>query len=139
MSNTEGKNSPKNRRRISLPFGLMRRNVNAGSLTRKQGSEQNVPNTSPQGNNSSFVGAVTMRAHRHLSVSLALAILSSFSTLGPLQAGDHGKRMALLIGVNRYDNRNLSNLEYAEADVQSLNGALQFNYQVELLLGSSDG
>jgi tetratricopeptide (TPR) repeat protein len=53
------------------------------------------------------------------------------------RATDTGKRIALLIGVNRYDNRNLANLDFAEHDVQDLARILRADYEVRLLLGSA--
>lgn len=54
-------------------------------------------------------------------------------------AGDN-KRVALLVGVNRYDKRNFRNLEYAERDVEELAKVLgPAGYEVHLLTGSAQG
>jgi tetratricopeptide (TPR) repeat protein len=76
-----------------------------------------------------------MLFRRFASIALvpALAIL----TFSPARGAETGKRLALLIGVNRYDNRNLADLEYAERDVAELSKALANSYQVQLLLGSA--
>jgi hypothetical protein len=47
------------------------------------------------------------------------------------------RRIALLVGINQYDNRNLQNLEYAERDVTELARILKDSYTVHLLLGSA--
>src|SRR5262249_27069516 len=43
------------------------------------------------------------------------------------------------VGVNRYDNVNFRDLEYAERDVKGLAELLKTSYQVRLLLGSAEG
>jgi Caspase domain len=50
-----------------------------------------------------------------------------------------GKRYALLVGINRYDNVNFDNLRFAEADVAGLATLLKPAYQIRLLLGSAEG
>jgi tetratricopeptide (TPR) repeat protein len=57
----------------------------------------------------------------------------------PVCAADVGRRLAILIGVNRYSNRNLPDLEFAEQDVQELSRLLTPVYKVRLLLGSATG
>jgi hypothetical protein len=68
------------------------------------------------------------------AATIALIMTSSAN------ASEHtanGKRLALLIGVNHYDNRNLADLSYAERDVEELSNTLKSDYQVQLLLGSA--
>jgi formylglycine-generating enzyme required for sulfatase activity len=51
-----------------------------------------------------------------------------------------GKRVALLVGVNKYDNRKFRDLEYAERDVEELAKVLEpAGYEVHLLTGSGRG
>ena len=51
-----------------------------------------------------------------------------------------GKKYALLVGVNEYDNRTLANLSYAERDVTELAKVLKANgFEVTILLGSGTG
>jgi tetratricopeptide (TPR) repeat protein len=64
--------------------------------------------------------------------------------LSPLLVGivfaappDSPRRIAVLVGINAYENRNLDNLEFAERDVEGLAKLLDNSYQVELLLGSA--
>jgi len=78
-----------------------------------------------------------MMLRRYVHLVAILAILSAIG-LPASQAAD-GKRLALLIGVNRYDNRNLANLDFAERDVEELSTMLKASYQVRLLLGGSEG
>jgi tetratricopeptide (TPR) repeat protein len=72
--------------------------------------------------------------YRHLLVSLVSIGLSSFLLSSAQGAGRH---LALLVGINHYDNRNLSNLEYAERDVDELARMLRPSYQVQLLSGAA--
>jgi tetratricopeptide (TPR) repeat protein len=106
--------------------------VNNRSLARSLGINQNrKPYT--------FVrGASIMNARRYLVAFLALGSIG-FMAAPPKAHADPGRRMALLIGVNRYDNRKFEDLEYAEADVNDLYGVLKTNYNVTLLLGSAEG
>jgi tetratricopeptide (TPR) repeat protein len=67
----------------------------------------------------------------------SLAFIALLSILSPSYGRDNGRHIALLIGVNKYDNRNLADLAYAERDVQDLNELLKSGYDVHLLLGSS--
>jgi tetratricopeptide (TPR) repeat protein len=71
---------------------------------------------------------------RHFKWLLTL-VAAFFGVCCEVHAGDAGKRFALLIGVNRYDNRTLEDLRFAERDVVELARLLKGNYQVELLLG----
>ncbi len=51
-----------------------------------------------------------------------------------------GRRVALLVGVNEYTNRNLENLKYAERDITELAAVLKSaGFEVRVLLGSADG
>src|SRR5262245_19119399 len=51
-----------------------------------------------------------------------------------------GRKVALLVGVNDYQNRKLDSLKYAEADVKDLAGVLKAGgFEVRLLLGSGTG
>jgi tetratricopeptide (TPR) repeat protein len=70
-----------------------------------------------------------------LAAILFIGILCSL----PARAADGGRRFAILIGVNRYSNRNLPDLEYAEQDVLELKRLLTPTYNVRLLLGSAKG
>ena len=50
------------------------------------------------------------------------------------------KRLALIVGVNEYQNRNLENLKYAERDATELQAVLKkAGFSVRLLLGSGKG
>jgi tetratricopeptide (TPR) repeat protein len=73
----------------------------------------------------------------YFSHALTTAVIAFFSILPPAQGANTGKRIAVLIGVNRYDNRNLADLEYAERDVMELSRVLEGGYKIQLLLGSS--
>jgi tetratricopeptide (TPR) repeat protein len=79
-----------------------------------------------------------MKAHKSVCLSASIVSLWLFGSL-PLhaQVAGNGKRVALLIGVNRYDNRNLANLEFAERDVEELSRMLKDSYKVRMLLGST--
>jgi serine/threonine protein kinase len=46
------------------------------------------------------------------------------------------RRVALLVGINSYDNRNFPDLLYAERDMQELASLLRQDYQVHMLLGT---
>jgi hypothetical protein len=54
-------------------------------------------------------------------------------------AKSSGRRLALLVGINQYRNRNLEDLEFAENDVRELYQLLRGKYQARLLLGSASG
>jgi hypothetical protein len=75
--------------------------------------------------------------HRRFTLFTLALPLTILLGLSSTRGAETGKRLALLIGVNRYDNRNLSDLEYAERDVQELSKKLQQSYQVQLFLGSA--
>jgi tetratricopeptide (TPR) repeat protein len=77
-----------------------------------------------------------MSARAKAPLTLVALVTLAFA-VPPAQGADTGKRIALLIGVNRYDNRNLADLGYAERDVQELSRALNASYDVQLLLGST--
>jgi hypothetical protein len=74
-----------------------------------------------------------MSSARKWTLCLTLSILPSV-LLGTLcaQPQDAPRRLALLVGINKYENRNLDNLEYAERDVEELAKMLEGSYQVEL-------
>src|SRR4051812_32482204 len=56
------------------------------------------------------------------------------------QAPDKGRKFALLVGVNTYDNRQLDDLEFAEADAKALADVLKAGgFDVRLLLGGAEG
>jgi hypothetical protein len=69
---------------------------------------------------------------RILCVSLVILAATESSAL----SDDAPRRIAVLIGVNRYDNRNFEDLSYAERDMEELAKVLQGSYDVRLLLGS---
>ena len=51
-----------------------------------------------------------------------------------------GKKVALLIGVNKYEKRGFRDLEYAERDVEELGQVLaQGGYEIHLLTGGAAG
>src|SRR5947207_611851 len=55
-------------------------------------------------------------------------------------APSEGKKVALLIGVNKYDKRGFRDLEFAERDVDELAEVLaQGGYEVHLLTGAAAG
>jgi uncharacterized caspase-like protein len=55
-------------------------------------------------------------------------------------AQEAGKRVALLVGVNRYDKRGFRDLEYAERDVEELAKVLEpAGYEVHVLTASATG
>src|SRR5262249_30350717 len=50
------------------------------------------------------------------------------------------KKVAFLVGVNKYEKRNFQDLDYAEADVQALASALQkLGFETTVLTGSATG
>ena len=51
-----------------------------------------------------------------------------------------GKKVALLVGVNKYDKRLFNDLSYAERDVEEMATVLEKGgYEVQLLTGSASG
>jgi formylglycine-generating enzyme required for sulfatase activity len=76
---------------------------------------------------------------------LALVALAALAFVLPLagpaaDAPAEGKKIALLVGVNDYDNRKLENLQYAERDMTELAKVLKdAGFGVRLLLGSASG
>ncbi|HEX4591411.1 MAG TPA: DUF6263 family protein [Gemmataceae bacterium] len=77
-----------------------------------------------------------MSAFRRLTL---IALAGSFALL-PAVAEPPGKRVALVVGVNEYDNRKLDNLKYAERDAADLAQVLRDGgFVVRTLLGSKDG
>lgn len=69
--------------------------------------------------------------------ALLLALLPSLALAADPPAG---KRYALLVGCNTYKNRNLPDLEYAEADITALADELKAGgYDLTVLLGSAEG
>jgi hypothetical protein len=72
-----------------------------------------------------------------LAVACAAVLLAGLS-LG--QSGDKPKKVALLVGVNQYDNRKFEDLKYAERDVAELAKELRAaGYEVRLLTGNGAG
>ncbi|MBY0458520.1 MAG: hypothetical protein K2V38_14365, partial [Gemmataceae bacterium] len=66
---------------------------------------------------------------RTLPVGLLLAVLVAvaprdFTHAQPPKAAPAGKKVALLVGVNVYQNRKLDDLKYAEADLTDLAAVL---------------
>jgi uncharacterized caspase-like protein len=76
-----------------------------------------------------------IRKHLIIFVTLVTALAASL----PARAAEKCRRIAVLVGVNRYSNRNLPDLEYAERDVEKLSQLLSPVYQVKLLLGGAQG
>src|SRR5262249_18735093 len=76
-----------------------------------------------------------IRKHLVIGVAVMTALVGDF----PARASEKGKRIAVLIGVNRYNNRNLPDLDFAERDVEELSRVLSPVYDVRLLLGGSKG
>jgi hypothetical protein len=66
---------------------------------------------------------------------LSLLFVSATGSFG--WADDGPRRLALLIGVNHYDNRNFEGLLYAERDMEELAKEIKGFYQARLLLGSA--
>src|SRR5438309_9422374 len=76
---------------------------------------------------------------RRLWAIAACAILVLPSSFAAAQTIETGKRVALLVGVNKYDKRNFRDLEYAERDVEELANVLESaGYEVHLLTGSAN-
>src|SRR5258707_12737213 len=77
-------------------------------------------------------------SHRPLAlVALAALLPLALPAADPPAAG---KKVALLVGVNDYDNRKLDNLRYAERDMTDLAALLKdAGFSVRLLLGSAAG
>jgi formylglycine-generating enzyme required for sulfatase activity len=80
---------------------------------------------------------------RVLITALPPVLMAGLLTLTPSPADalkTDGKKIALLVGVNVYDNRKLDDLKYAERDVIDLAGVLtDAGFTVRLLLGSKSG
>ncbi len=76
-------------------------------------------------------------------VAIPTTVLATFLILLPSAAEPakpEGKRLALIVGVNEYQNRNLENLKYAERDATELQAVLKkAGFTVRLLLGSGTG
>ena len=76
-------------------------------------------------------------------VAFPATVLAFFLTLMPSAAEPakpEGKRLALIVGVNEYQNRNLGDLKYAERDATELEAVLKkAGFTVRLLLGSGTG
>src|SRR5205085_10327438 len=67
------------------------------------------------------------------------AIMACPSASAQLPSKD-GKKVALLIGVNKYDKRGFHDLAYAERDVEELGQVLsQGGYEIHLLTGGAAG
>jgi uncharacterized caspase-like protein len=74
---------------------------------------------------------------RRMTAVATCVILSLPGSLAA-QTPEMGKRVALLVGVNKYDKRNFRDLEYAERDVQELAKILESaGYEVHLLTGGA--
>jgi sulfatase modifying factor 1 len=70
---------------------------------------------------------------------LALA-LTSRERASAQKPAVEGRRIALLIGVNKYDKRGFRDLEYAQRDVEELAAFLrEADYETHLLTGSASG
>jgi len=68
--------------------------------------------------------------------AVALPVLLLLTWCPPV--GAEGKRYAVVVGVNRYDDAALAPLEYAEADATDLGALLERGgYQVALLTGAA--
>jgi len=72
---------------------------------------------------------------------VTLALLPMASTYGRAIADEPaGKRVSLLVGVNKYDKRLFNDLSYAERDVEEMATVLEkAGYEVQLLTGSASG
>src|SRR5262245_16201741 len=69
-----------------------------------------------------------IRSRFVFGVGVLAVLVSSF----PARASDKGNRIAVLIGVNRYNNRNFPDLEYAERDVEELFRVFSWNFSVSI-------
>jgi hypothetical protein len=73
----------------------------------------------------------------------SLAVLGAVVWLASLawsQSDNKPKKVALLVGVNQYDNRKFDDLQYAERDVEDLAKELRAaGYAVRLLTGGGTG
>jgi sulfatase modifying factor 1 len=80
-------------------------------------------------------------SHRRCIAAAGLAVAVLLGVTLPARSQEAGgKKVALLIGVNKYDKRGFRDLEYAERDVQELKPLLeQAGYSVDLLTGSGEG
>ncbi len=78
-----------------------------------------------------------------VATMLVVAVLWTFAMPLPAalaQAPNAGRRVALLVGVNKYDKRGFRDLEFAERDVEELAELLKSGgYEIHLLTGSSTG
>src|SRR5262245_60344287 len=78
---------------------------------------------------------------RLFSCSLSALTLSAILWIAPGQVASQdasGKKVALLVGINKYDKRGFRDLEFAERDVEQLAKTLQSaGYDVHLLTGSA--
>jgi uncharacterized caspase-like protein len=73
-----------------------------------------------------------------MSARLAALVLAA-ATFSPATAQAAGRKVALLIGVNKYDNRNLDELKFAEPDVVALAAELEKSGFVVRTLRGSEG
>ena len=85
-----------------------------------------------------------MSVRRHLVFfPIPITVLAVFLTLLPSAAEppkQEAKRLALIVGVNEYQNHKLENLKYAERDATELEAVLKkAGFSVRLLLGSGKG
>lgn len=73
-------------------------------------------------------------------LTAALLVLGFTSRPADAQQPAAGKKYALLVGVNKYNNRKLADLNHAEQDVSVLGAELKAKgFEVRLLLGSATG
>jgi TPR repeat protein len=83
-----------------------------------------------------------MYLDRHLCrrALVVLGALGLFASLAWSRPEDKSRKVALLVGVNVYDNRKFDDLQYAERDVTELAKELRTaGYDVRLLTGSGAG
>jgi tetratricopeptide (TPR) repeat protein len=72
-------------------------------------------------------------------ISASLVLTSIISPLAVSQTPPVGKKVALLIGVNKYDKRGFRDLEYAERDVAVMKPLLEnAGFEVHLLTASAE-
>jgi formylglycine-generating enzyme required for sulfatase activity len=84
--------------------------------------------------------ARTLAAAAVLALAAALPLCDLALRAQPPKQPAGGKKVALLVGVNVYQNRKLDDLKYAEADVTELAEVLRgAGFEVRVLLGSAAG
>src|SRR5437899_2435595 len=80
--------------------------------------------------------------HRPLQTLAVLCVAVFLAGLALCQSGDKPKKVALLVGVNKYDKRGFAEfpLQYAERDADEMAVELKkAGFEVRLLKGSSRG